>query len=196
MKKNKEVRSFVFEFDGEKEERKMVGHAAVFNEVTEIGGWFREQVEPGAFRSSIRKDDVRALFNHDENYVLGRNRAGTLALSEDSKGLKVTINPPDTQFARDLAVSIERGDINQMSFAFQVLEEEWIRGEKKELDLRKIKKVRLFDVSPVTFPAYDGTDIAIRSMDSWRKTIELEEKPEIIVIGTQSQRRKLLNRRI
>lgn len=191
--KNKEIRSFSFEI--EKEERKMVGHAAVFGEVAEIGGWFREQVEPGAFRASIRKDDVRALFNHDENYVLGRNMAGTLQLSEDSKGLKVSITPPDTQFARDLAVSIERGDINQMSFAFQVLEEEWVRGEKKELDLRKIKKVRLFDVSPVTFPAYEGTDIAIRSRDNWLKAMEPEKEPEILVIGTQFQMRKLLNRR-
>jgi len=167
----KETRSFSFEID-ETEERKMTGHAAVFNEPAEIGGWFREQIEPGSFKASIKKDDVRALFNHDENYVLGRNIAGTLRMKEDEKGLKVDITPPDTQFARDLAVSIERGDISQMSFAFQVLEEEWIRGEKKELDLRKIKKVRLFDVSPVTYPAYDGTDIAIRSHEAWKKENE------------------------
>ena len=175
--KNKEKRSFMFEIENdEKESRKMVGHAAVFGEVAEIGGWFREQIEPGAFKASAKKDDVRALFNHDENYVLGRNTAGTLKMSEDSRGLKVTIDPPDTQFARDLGVSIERGDISQMSFAFQVLEEEWIRGEKKELDLRKIKKVRLFDVSPVTFPAYDGTDIGLRSHQEWRKQIDDPEE--------------------
>ena len=175
--KNKEKRSFIFEIENdEKESRKMVGHAAVFGEVAEIGGWFREQIEPGAFKASAKKDDVRALFNHDENYVLGRNTAGTLKMSEDSRGLKVTIDPPDTQFARDLGVSIERGDISQMSFAFQVLEEEWIRGEKKELDLRKIKKVRLFDVSPVTFPAYDGTDIGLRSHQEWRKQIDDPEE--------------------
>jgi HK97 family phage prohead protease len=173
----KEKRSFSFEIESD-EERKMTGHAAVFNEVAEIGGWFREQIEPGAFKTSIKKDDVRALFNHDENYVLGRNISGTLKMKEDDRGLKVDILPPDTQYARDLAVSIERGDINQMSFAFQVLEEEWIRGEKKELDLRKIKKVRLFDVSPVTFPAYDGTDIALRSHEAWRKENE-EEKPPV-----------------
>ena len=167
----------MFEIENdEKESRKMVGHAAVFGEVAEIGGWFREQIEPGAFKASAKKDDVRALFNHDENYVLGRNTAGTLKMSEDSRGLKVTIDPPDTQFARDLGVSIERGDISQMSFAFQVLEEEWIRGEKKELDLRKIKKVRLFDVSPVTFPAYDGTDIGLRSHQEWRKQIDDPEE--------------------
>ena len=167
----KEIRSFLFEID-KQEERKMTGHAAVFGDEAEIGGWFREQVEPGAFKTSIKKDDVRALFNHDPNYVLGRNTAGTLKMSEDETGLRVNIDPPDTQFARDLAVSIERGDISQMSFAFEVLEEEWIGGEKKDLDLRKIKKVRLFDVSPVTFPAYDGTDIAIRSHEAWKKETE------------------------
>lgn len=175
---SKEIRSFQF-ITGEKEERKMVGHAAVFGEATEIGGYFREQIEPGAFKSSIKKDDVRALFNHDPNYVLGRNTAGTLKLTEDEQGLRVDISPPDTQFARDLAISIERGDINQMSFAFQVMEEEWIMAEKpKDLDLRKIKKARLFDVSPVTFPAYDGTDIAVRSHEAWKKEVEKKEEPE------------------
>lgn len=180
----KEIRSFLFEIKEidkslqgelfEKEKRKMVGHAAVFGQATEIGGWFREQIEPGAFKSSIKKDDVRALFNHDPNFVLGRNIAGTLIMSEDETGLKVSIDPPDTQFARDLGISIARGDINQMSFSFQVLEEEWKMGEKKELDLRTIKKVRLYDVSPVTFPAYEGTDIAVRSHDLWKKE---QDKP-------------------
>lgn len=174
METKKEVRTFNFTC----EERKMQGHAAVFNQETEIGGWMREKIEPGAFKSSIKQDDVRALFNHDPNYVLGRSGAGTLKMSEDDTGLKVVIEPPDTQFARDLAVSIERGDINQMSFAFQVQEEEWQLGDKKKPDLRILKKVRLFDVSPVTFPAYDGTDIAMRSHEEWKKKEEEEEKKQ------------------
>lgn len=192
----KETRTFNFEIKDDQEERKMIGHAAVFGEVADIGGWFREQIEPGAFKSSIRKDDVRALFNHDENYVLGRNTAGTLKLSEDDTGLKVAIDPPDTQFARDLSVSIERGDISQMSFAFQVQEEEWIRGEKKQTDLRKIKKVRLFDVSPVTFPAYEGTDIAIRSHKAWKESIEQPSAFELVEeeYETLDLRRKLMRR--
>lgn len=196
---DKEIRSFGFSLDqkDENEKRKMVGHAAVFGEMTEIGGWFREQIEPGAFKSSIKKDDVRALFNHNPDYVLGRNTSGTLKLSEDETGLKVSIDPPDTQFARDLAVSIERGDISQMSFAFQVQEEEWIRGEGNEMDSRKIKKVRLFDVSPVTFPAYEGTDIAMRSHEAWKKGQE-EEHKETEVENTDesmSQKRHQLTRR-
>lgn len=193
----REIRSFQFEIgtDG-KEERKMVGHAAVFGEATDIGGWFREQIEPGAFKASIKKDDIRALFNHDPNLVLGRNTAKTLTLSEDEAGLKVSIEPPDTQFARDLAVSIERGDINQMSFAFRVMEEEWIMAEKsKDLDLRKIKKVQLFDVSPVTFPAYEGTDIAIRSHEAWKnEQITPDPEPQDEIFNS-SLRRQLLNRR-
>ncbi len=202
----KEVRSFLFEIrkiDGslqgelfEKEKRKMVGHAAVFGQSTDIGGWFREQVEPGAFKSSIKKDDVRALFNHDPNFVLGRNTAGTLTMSEDETGLKVSIDPPDTQLARDLAISIARGDINQMSFSFQVLEEEWKMGEKKELDLRTIKKVRLFDVSPVTFPAYEGTDIAMRSRDAWMKTQEPTEPLPQAIVSNVNLHYQLLTRRI
>lgn len=177
---NKEIRSFSFEYGKEKEEHQLVGHAAVFDQVTTIGDWFNEQIEPGAFRSAIKKDDIRALFNHDPNIILGRNISGTLILSEDETGLKVSINPPDTQYIRDLVLKpIERGDLNQMSFAFQVLEEEWVRGKKpKDMDLRKIKKVRLYDVSPVTFPAYEGTDIAVRSHDEWIKTQPKEEEPQ------------------
>lgn len=170
----RERRSFTFVRAAAKdgEPRRMVGHAAVFGEVADIGGWFREQIAPGAFTASIQADDIRALFNHDPNYVLGRNTAKTLTLSEDETGLRVEIDPPDTQFARDLAVSMARGDITQMSFAFEVLDEEWQRGEDTELDLRTLKKVRLYDVSPVTFPAYEGTDIALRSHDAWRQSSE------------------------
>ena len=207
---NKEIRSFLFEIkevDGSqqgelfvKEARKMVGHAAVFGEATDICGCFNEIIEPGAFKSSIKKDDVRALWNHNPDYVLGRNTSGTLKLSEDETGLKVSIDPPDTQFARDLGVSIERGDINQMSFAFQVLDEEWIKGENKNLDLRKIKKVKLYDVSPVTFPAYEGTDIAMRSLEEWRKKEtekdkQNEEPPVVIEQNETLLQRQILTRR-
>jgi len=183
-----EKRTFNFSFT---EQRKMKGHAAVFNQVAELG-WFREEVLPGAFKKSIEKDDVRALFNHNPDYVLGRNTAGTLSLNEDARGLMVKINPPDTQFVRDLSLSIERGDINQMSFAFEVLAEEWVKGEKNKTDLRRIKEVKLYDVSPVTFPAYEGTDIAIRSHDAWKQ--KLEQKTDEGNLSN-SFYRKTLNRR-
>lgn len=140
------------------------GHAAIFDQWSEELGPlfpFKEKVMPGAFKASIQNDDIRALFNHDPNYVLGRNKAGTLELKETQKGLLVRITPPDAQWARDLIVSIDRGDISQMSFGFLVLEDRW--GTEEGMDVRELHKVKLFDVSPVTFPAYPQTDVGIRS---------------------------------
>lgn len=139
------------------------GHAAVFAQPVEIFG-FTEEVAPGAFRDSIGKDDIRALFNHDPNFVLGRNEAGTLELREDGAGLFISIDPPDTQFARDLLTSIERGDITGQSFGFRTLQDNW--STRDGVPHRILQRVQLFDVSPVTFPAYPQTDVgvALRSM--------------------------------
>ena len=144
------------------------GHAAVFDSWSEtLGGIFpfKEKVRKGAFAESIGKDDIRALFNHDPNYVLGRNRAGTLELVEDDVGLRVRITPPDTSWARDITPSIRRGDISQMSIGFVVEDDEW--SSKDGIDTRELKKVRLFDVSPVTFPAYTATDVGVRAMQEY-----------------------------
>lgn len=144
------------------------GHAAVFDSWSEtLGGIFpfKEKVRKGAFAESIGRDDVRALFNHDPNYVLGRNRAGTLELVEDDVGLRVRITPPDTSWARDITTSIRRGDISQMSIGFVVEDDEW--SSKDGIDTRELKKVRLFDVSPVTFPAYTATDVGVRAMQEY-----------------------------
>lgn len=147
---------------GESDQAKIVGHAAVFNQLSEPLWGFRERILPGAFKEAIERDDVRALWNHDPNYVLGRNKAGTLRLTEDDKGLAVEIDPPDTQWARDLLVSIRRGDVNQMSFAFTVLDEEFSKENGE--NIRTLKKVRLHDVSVVTYPAYPQTDAQVRSI--------------------------------
>lgn len=140
---------------------KIVGHAAVFDRPADILG-FQEVVKPGAFEDSIGKDDVRALWNHDPNYVLGRNKSGSLVLSEDESGLHVEIDPPDAQWARDFMATMERGDVDQMSFAFRVLDEKW-SSRDGEPDLRELLKVQLFDVSPVTYPAYPDTDVQVRA---------------------------------
>lgn len=145
----------------EKEASRIVGHASVFNREANIGGWFIESVAPGAFARAIREDDVRSLFNHDPNFVLGRNKAGTLTMREDDTGLFTETLPPDTQIARDLMISIERGDISGMSFGFRVTKQEW--DESGDILKRKILEVELYDVSPVTFPAYPQTDVALRS---------------------------------
>ena len=144
------------------------GHAAVFDSWSEtLGGIFpfKEKVRKGAFAESIGKDDIRALFNHDPNYVLGRNRAGTLELVEDNVGLRVRITPPDTSWARDITTSIRRGDISQMSIGFVVEDDEW--SSKDGIDTRDLKKVRLFDVSPVTFPAYTAPHVGVRPMQEY-----------------------------
>jgi HK97 family phage prohead protease len=142
------------------------GHAAVFNQTSEPLGYFRERILPGAFKASIGPggDDIRALVNHDSSFVLGRNRSGSLDLREDAFGLLVEISPPNTGRVRDLITSIERGDISQMSFGFDTLTDDWSieNGET----IRTLKRVRLHDVSPVTFPAYPGTDVNVRSLEA------------------------------
>lgn len=155
------------------------GYAAVFDSWSEsLGGNdpFIEKVCKGAFEQTIQEDDIRALFNHDPNYVLGRNKAGTLSLQEDDKGLLVRITPPNTQWAKDLLVSIARGDITQMSFGFTVELDRWSYEEGK--DVRELLKVRLFDVSPVTFPAYTQTECGLRSLDEVLKShnVVIQEK--------------------
>lgn len=149
---------------------KIMGHAAVFNALSEDLGGFREQIAPGAFAEALEKDDVRALWNHNADIVLGRNRAKTLILSEDTRGLAIEIIPPDTQAARDLMVSMERGDVTQMSFGFSVRPngQNWAKDDEGRY-IRTLTKVRLFDVSPVTFPAYPQTDVAVRSMNEWQE---------------------------
>lgn len=152
------------------------GYAAVFNSETVIGGksWgFREKIAPGAFSDALKSSDVRALFNHDEDLVLGRLKAGTLRISEDERGLKVEIDPPDTQDARDLITKMQRGDIDQMSFAFTMEGGAQAWDESGEMPLRTIQKVgELLDVSIVTYPAYPDTEAAARSLSAVKKERE------------------------
>jgi len=179
MKQERRTLHSEFRVEQREDGKKLIrGHAAVFNSETDLG-WFRERIAPGAFSESIGKDDVRALFNHDENFILGRNKAGTLTMREDEQGLYVEIDPPDTQVARDLVTSIERGDISQMSFGFQTIKDSWETEENAAKDLRTLEKVKLWDVSPVTFPAYQETDVAVRSHDCWSqsKAESLRYKP-------------------
>jgi hypothetical protein len=172
--------------------RHISGYAAVFNSLSEDLGYFREKIDPGAFSETINADDVRALKNHNSDYVLGRNKSGTLTLSEDQRGLKIDIQPPDAQWARDLMVSIDRGDIDQMSFGFQTVADRWEIVDEKEV--RTLMKVRLFDVSPVTFPAYPDTEVGLRSLEEYRKTQEEENegnKADKDLIGLSIRRKRL-----
>lgn len=168
MKMNKEVRYVSFDDfhirEDENKQPRLVGYASVFNKEAEIYGLWREKVAAGAYKKTIKENDIRALWNHNTDLVLGRNKNGTLNLLEDSKGLKVEIIPPDTQAGRDAVTSIKRGDVNQMSIAFQIIKQEWQEStNSKELPLRTIREAKLFEVSPVAFPAFEQTSIAARS---------------------------------
>ena len=147
---------------------KIVGYAAVFNSLSDDLGGFREKIDPGAFKKALKKSDTRMLKNHNADYVLGRKSAGTLKLKEDDNGLRIENLPPDTQWAKDLMISIDRGDINQMSFGFIIKEDKWEEKEGKETIRTLVKIAELPDVSPVTFPAYQNTEVALRSMEEWR----------------------------
>lgn len=143
------------------------GYAALFNQETVIGGayGFREQIAPGAFDDAVGRDDVRALFNHDPNFLLGRTKSGTLRLKVDKKGLRYDVDLPDTAQARDIRELIRRGDVSGSSFGFVVQGDEWDETPLKsgKLPLRTLTKVELYDVSPVTYPAYPQTSVSARS---------------------------------
>jgi len=136
------------------------GYAAVFDSLSEDLGGFREIIKRGAFKGPLKNgDDVRLLVNHNPDLLLARTASGTLKLKEDPVGLLTDADVADTQTGRDLRVLVDRGDLNQMSFAFRVLEDEWDVDDEDNL-IRTITKVwELFDVSAVTYPAYPDTTL-------------------------------------
>jgi len=179
---------------------RLTGHDAVFNQETRI--WdFLEVVAPGAFEDSLKKDDVRALWNHNPSDLLGRSSAKTLELEEDDVGLRFDLDTPDTALGRDLATLVGRGDVSEMSFGFRVLEESWDRREDEagEVHVRTLEKVELVDVSPVTWPAYSGTDVSAREALperalELRAALEDQENParrEEALVGLQHARKRL-----
>lgn len=162
------------------ESREVVGYASVFTDtegnpaLSENLGGFREKIDPNAF-NSVLDNDVRALFNHNPDLILGRTTSGTLSLSVDERGLKYNFTAPDTSYGRDLMVSLERGDVSQSSFGFIVEEDSWDEDEDG-MTIRTIKKVgRLLDVSPVTYPAYPDAEVGKRSFLNYRTEKEKQE---------------------
>lgn len=162
----RQVRSIASNFktreDGE--EKRIEGYFAVFNSVYEITPDMTESVAPGAFSETL-DGDVRALIDHETMYVLGRNQAKTLELREDDRGLwgSILINPND-QDAMNLYSRVERGDVNQCSFGFDILEEETEFRDDGSVHFT-ITKVRLYEVSVCTFPAYSETAVEARKQD-------------------------------
>ena len=155
--------------------RTLTGYAAVFGRYSSDLGGFVERIAAGAFAKTIQESDIRVLVNHDASLILGRSLAGvgTARLAEDSQGLHYEVDLPGTQAARDLSESIERGDVTGSSFAFSAVGpdgDEWSKTEQ-DYPLRTVNQARLYDVGPVTYPAYEATgeeasQVAVRSLAS------------------------------
>lgn len=181
--------------DGETQRPQIAGYAAVFNTRSALlFGTFVEEIAPGAF-DDVMGDDVRALFNHDPNFVLGRTRSNTLRLEIDSRGLAYTIDPPDTQTVRDLVLTpLQRGDVTGSSFGFRVAPDgdEWRR--EGEIIVRTIHRLaELRDVSPVTYPAYGDSHAAQRSLDSWKKLAQGAQELAAKAVNERRARERFLD---
>jgi hypothetical protein len=154
-------------------QRKIVGYAVMFNELSGDLGGFREVIVPEAVDRTLREAlDVRALVDHDPSKVLGRTTAKTLRLAKDARGLRVEIDPPDTTVGRDVLALVERGDVTGMSFSFQVVRPHGERFESRDgQTVRIVSDMRLQDVSVVTFPAYQTTDVQVaqRSLQAYQR---------------------------
>lgn len=153
----------------------ITGYAAVFYRADDPGTEYElfrynnycvvERLMPGCFDRAVKEDDIRALFNHNQDAILGRARAGTLRLSIDNTGLRYEIDPPDTQTARDLLESLKRGDVSGSSFSFDYRAKDVIlqsEDDGSERDLIEVRDVTLYDIGPVTFPAYTSTTAEAR----------------------------------
>ena len=178
---------------------KIHGYASVFyngQQGTEYDiygdGYMIERIMPGAFDRAIREDDVRGLFNHNAERVLGRTAAGTLALSVDNTGLRYEIDPPNTATAAEVIELLKRGDVSGSSFAFIVTDSNPVRKEGGRR-IMEITGVRLFDVGPVTYPAYTAASSAVRAnsggADLYR---EMGEKFDRELAARERRRRRLM----
>ena len=145
------------------EGRTVEGYASVFNSMSEDLGGFREIILPGAFKNALN-DDIRALYNHDSNYLLARTASGTLEVKEDDKGLYYRFEMPNTSYGNDLLELYKRGDLTQSSFGFTVDKDSWRLEEGQHV--RYIESVSsLFDVSAVVYPAYVQSSSGLRSAE-------------------------------
>ena len=159
------------------------GYFAVFNSIYQIAPGLSESIAPGAFDNTL-SGDIRALINHDTTLVLGRTKANTLQLRTDAHGLwgHIDINPNDTD-AMNLYNRVQRGDVDQCSFGFNILNEETDFREDGSVHWT-IKEVELFEVSPCTFPAYEETNIAART----------KERDELLKRKSEAWKEKMLKK--
>ena len=160
-------------------ENRIVGYAAVFNNLSQpIAGQFRERILPGAFRNVSGEEDIISAVNHDDAKILGRRSAGNLELTVTKRGLRYSITPPDTTYVRDLVENIKAGNVAGSSFEFRGHSngEAWVQAADGE-PIRELRAIDVFEVGPVTRPAYPQTDVALRSLEAWRSE-QVEETEE------------------
>jgi HK97 family phage prohead protease len=150
----------------------LAGYTAVFNQWTDIGGMFREQIAPGAF-AGVDGFDTVALFNHNSDNILGRLNAGTLRLSEDEHGLRYEVDvDTEDEVARRVVRKVERGELWGNSFAFTIKAQDWDEDEDGNLSRTVTRIDTLYDVGPVTYPAYEQTDVAVRELRALEEMVE------------------------
>lgn len=165
--RTRQVRSIATQFETREEEdgaKHLRGYFAVFDSIYEIAPGMTESIAPGAFSRTL-SGDIRALINHDTTLVLGRTKAGTLAVKEDAHGLygDVTVNPND-QDAVNCWERVQRGDVDQCSFGFEIVSEDTEYRDDGSIHWT-IKEVKLHEVSVCTFPAYEETNVSARSAE-------------------------------
>lgn len=197
MKMKHDVRTITASDMRATDANEIIGYALKFNEYSENLGGFFEVIKPGSLDGVLEKSDVRALFNHDPSKVLGRTGAGNLKLEIDDVGLKYTITP-DTSitYVRDLMANIKSRNITQSSFAFRAKFDGYEYVEDEERGTVKVitKFDKIFDISPVTYPAYHNTETSVRSLDEYKQKQENENKPDPKKGSNQSA--KLIRRKI
>lgn len=147
----------------------LTGYAAVFDGTARVGGGY-ERIAASAFDEVLERADPRALINHNPSLVLGRVSAGTLRLDVDSWGLSFAVDLPDTTYARDLRELVDRGDLAGASFGFIPGDDEITRAPDGKQVRTHTNIADLVDVSAVTYPAYEGTSLALRQIDFARVT--------------------------
>lgn len=173
-----EIRHFSPELRSEGDKEKGWGYFLVFNSETELWPGFREKIAPTAL-DEVMNDDVRVLFNHDSNLIIARTKAKTARLSKDDHGGIIEWDFPDTTAGRDLAENMRNGNVDGMSFGFVVKEDVLERDNLTGNTLRTITKLeRLYDASPVVFPAYEQTMTELRSAIEKRMEPEPDPDPE------------------
>ena len=159
-----------FRFDGGVNGRVMVGYGAIWGAMSLSLGGFKEVIRRGAFRKTIAQNDLRAFWNHNSDFVPGRQSSGTLFLEEDHKGLRVRILPPNVPWALSLMESISRRDISGMSFSFTVPKagDRWMRAGADGFPVRELLEVVAYEVSPCSQPAYPDTEMEILAANQTR----------------------------